>query len=190
MIPSVLATQLQSTLLDYLQTTFNLSDQKLESRLFQFLQGPEGLLKGPFIDVRLPFRKAADGCGAIWLCPQLELSGEAVRLLAALVDDAVRGTPVRSAIGAQPVSARAMHAFVSLVWDRDVPGADDAAVTAHDRLLARLSDEGMLPYRAGPRTAAGLTLTDAGADVWRRLQAAFDPQGLLSTGKGPGSTGR
>ena len=59
MIPSVLATQLQSTLLDYLQTTFNLSDQKLESRLCNFLQGPEGPLKGSFIDVRLPFRGAS-----------------------------------------------------------------------------------------------------------------------------------
>jgi 4-cresol dehydrogenase (hydroxylating) len=130
---------------------------------------------------------AAAGCGAIWLCPQLDLSGEALRLLAALVDDAVRGTPVRGAIGAQPVSARALHAFVSLVWDRDVPGADDAAVAAHDRLLARLGEEGMLPYRVGPRTAAGLLLTEEGAGVWRRLQAAFDPQGLLSTGKAPGS---
>lgn len=69
MIPSVLATQLQSTLLDYLQTTFNLSDQKLESRLFQFLQGPEGLLKGPFIDVRLPFRKAADEAIPLEIAP-------------------------------------------------------------------------------------------------------------------------
>jgi len=60
-IPSVLTHQLQSTVLDYLQTTFNLSNSTLESQLFEFLKGPEGLLKGPYVDVRLPFRNAAQG---------------------------------------------------------------------------------------------------------------------------------
>lgn len=60
MLPTVLAHQLQSTVVDYLQTTFNLCDPELERRLFDFLRGPEGLLKGPYLDVRLPFRKAAE----------------------------------------------------------------------------------------------------------------------------------
>src|SRR5690349_13314024 len=54
--PAVVATELRSSLLDYLRTTFKLQDQQLESALFDFLQHPErGLFRGPYVDVRLPF---------------------------------------------------------------------------------------------------------------------------------------
>ncbi len=58
MIPSVVARQVRETLLDYLATTFALADPELERALFEFLDGEEGLFKGPYVDVRLPFRKA------------------------------------------------------------------------------------------------------------------------------------
>ncbi|MBM3271622.1 MAG: DEAD/DEAH box helicase, partial [Candidatus Sericytochromatia bacterium] len=59
MYPAILAHQIQDILLDYLRTTFNLSDPQFESALFRFLTGPEGLFKGPYVDIRLPFRTAA-----------------------------------------------------------------------------------------------------------------------------------
>ncbi|HYD48274.1 MAG TPA: DEAD/DEAH box helicase, partial [Terriglobales bacterium] len=58
MIPSVVARQVRDTILDYLGTTFDLADEEFSRSLFAFLDGPEGLFKGPYIDVRLPFRKA------------------------------------------------------------------------------------------------------------------------------------
>ncbi|MHB2019206.1 MAG: DEAD/DEAH box helicase [Candidatus Xenobia bacterium] len=59
MLPSLLAHQIRETLLDYLHTTFALRDEKVEKALFAFLRHPEhGIFKGPYIDVRLPFRKA------------------------------------------------------------------------------------------------------------------------------------
>lgn len=57
MIPSVVARQIRETVLDYLQTTFSLADPEFESALLGFLD--ERLFKGPYIDLRLPFRKAA-----------------------------------------------------------------------------------------------------------------------------------
>lgn len=57
----MLADQLRETALDYLRTTFHLSDAEFESRLFQFLDGEEGMFRGPYVDVRLPFRKAETG---------------------------------------------------------------------------------------------------------------------------------
>lgn len=60
MYPALLAYQLRDTVLDYLRTTFSLRDQALEEALFEFLQHPqEGLFRGPYLDLRLPFQSAA-----------------------------------------------------------------------------------------------------------------------------------
>jgi DEAD/DEAH box helicase domain-containing protein len=64
MIPYTIAEEIRSTLLDYLTTTFSFQDQAVEQALLDFLapQQPgnagEGLFKGPYISLRLPFRKA------------------------------------------------------------------------------------------------------------------------------------
>lgn len=59
MLPSVVVAQVRESLLDYLRTTFQLRDAKLEEALFRFLvDAEEGLFRGPYLDVRLPFRKA------------------------------------------------------------------------------------------------------------------------------------
>src|SRR5690606_28809074 len=61
MLPAVVARQVQSSLLDYLRTTFRLQDQALERALFETLRDPErGLFRGPYLDVRLTFRKAPE----------------------------------------------------------------------------------------------------------------------------------
>ena len=54
----MLAQQVRETVLDYLRTTFHLSDAAFENQLFEFLDGPGGMFCGPYADVRLPFRKA------------------------------------------------------------------------------------------------------------------------------------
>lgn len=61
MIPSVVATQTKETLLDYLRTTFNLADPVFERAFFEFLASDDGLFRGPYIDIRLPFRKITAG---------------------------------------------------------------------------------------------------------------------------------
>lgn len=61
MIPSVVVGQVRSVVFDYLRTTFDLADADFERALFDCLDGPDGLFKGPYVDVRLPFRKAGPG---------------------------------------------------------------------------------------------------------------------------------
>lgn len=57
--PAVVASELRSSLLDYLRTTFKLQNRALERALFAFLEDPEcGLFRGPYVDVRLPFVQA------------------------------------------------------------------------------------------------------------------------------------
>jgi DEAD/DEAH box helicase domain-containing protein len=62
MLPAAVAQQVKETLLDYLRTTFNLRDRELDAALLAFLQDRQlGLFRGPYIDVRLPFRQGEPG---------------------------------------------------------------------------------------------------------------------------------
>src|SRR5512147_1235131 len=67
MIPLTIADEIRTTLLDYLTTTFSFQDQAVEQALLDFFapQQPgktsEGLFKGPYISLRMPFRKADPG---------------------------------------------------------------------------------------------------------------------------------
>ncbi len=61
MFPTVVSAEIERALLDYLQTTFHLRDKELEASLFEFLRDDKtGMFRGPYLDVRLPFRKASD----------------------------------------------------------------------------------------------------------------------------------
>jgi len=63
MIPALVADEIRDTLLDYLRTTWALSDHGLEQALFRFLETGNGhagsaLLQGPYVSVKLPFATA------------------------------------------------------------------------------------------------------------------------------------
>lgn len=63
MIPALVADEIRETLLDYLKTTWALSDHGLELALFRFLETGNGhpgsaLLQGPYVSVKLPFAQA------------------------------------------------------------------------------------------------------------------------------------
>jgi DEAD/DEAH box helicase domain-containing protein len=59
MLPLTVADHVRETILDYLKTTFHLNDKAVEIALIDFLQDEEnGMFKGPYIDLRLPFQKA------------------------------------------------------------------------------------------------------------------------------------
>src|SRR5687768_12708921 len=61
MFPTVVSSEIERALLDYLQTTFRLRDKELESALFRFLRdGETGMFRGPYLDVRLPLRKVSE----------------------------------------------------------------------------------------------------------------------------------
>jgi len=60
-IPTAVAREARENLLDYLRTTYNLADLDFERALFEHLGGPEGLFRGPYLDIRLPFRQVRPG---------------------------------------------------------------------------------------------------------------------------------
>ncbi|MGY1709132.1 DEAD/DEAH box helicase [Geodermatophilus sp. SYSU D00758] len=62
LLPTVQAENIRDSLLDYLTTTFALTDDDARSALAEFLGDPKnGLFKGPYVRLRLPFRPAEPG---------------------------------------------------------------------------------------------------------------------------------
>ena len=62
LLPTTQAPRVQQSILDYLATTFSLADEEAQAALLELLQDREnGIFKGPYLRVRLPFRAAKDG---------------------------------------------------------------------------------------------------------------------------------
>ena len=62
MLPSHLAVNIRKQILYYLQSTFTFRDKRVEDAFTRFLEDPEsGLFKGPWVQLRRPFRSAPQG---------------------------------------------------------------------------------------------------------------------------------
>ncbi|MFB9239643.1 DEAD/DEAH box helicase [Plantactinospora siamensis] len=62
LLPTFQAARIQQALVDYLTTTFGLTDGDARDGLDRFLSDPDtGMFKGPYVRLRLPFRPADEG---------------------------------------------------------------------------------------------------------------------------------
>jgi ATP-dependent helicase YprA (DUF1998 family) len=62
LLPTIQADRIRNSLVDYLTTTFALSDADVRDALDRFLSDADnGMFKGPYVRLRLPFRPAAEG---------------------------------------------------------------------------------------------------------------------------------
>lgn len=63
MLPAHIAENIKKQVLFYLQSTFAFRDRQVEKAFARFIEDPEtGLFKGPWIQLRRPFRPAPAGC--------------------------------------------------------------------------------------------------------------------------------
>jgi ATP-dependent helicase YprA (DUF1998 family) len=62
LLPTLAAQSIREGLLEFLETTFSLADLPARLAMREFLEHPtEGIFKGPYLRLRLPFRAAPDG---------------------------------------------------------------------------------------------------------------------------------
>src|SRR5476649_2065909 len=59
LIPSTLSHQLKENVISYLMTTFNIKNTGFVDAFEKHIRSESGLFRGPYIDVKLPFRTAA-----------------------------------------------------------------------------------------------------------------------------------
>ena len=61
MIPSLLATEIRSSIADFLSTEFCPATTGFEGLIERFLSEPEAIFKGPYLSMGLPFRAGSAG---------------------------------------------------------------------------------------------------------------------------------
>ena len=60
MIPSLVADEVRQALVEYLTTTFALSDADARAALGKFLRGSDGIFRGPYLRVKTPYESVGD----------------------------------------------------------------------------------------------------------------------------------
>ena len=150
-----------------------------------------GLTPGGVASVRTYWRKRnrptglpdpdRDRCGVMWLAPVTPFRSEDFARVAGWVEEILPRHGFEPDVSAYCLRARTLHFHISIIYDRDRPGADDAAKAAHDELLGRCLDAGYPPHRLGLQSMHAMDRVDeVHRGVLGRLKQAFDPAGILS----------
>jgi 4-cresol dehydrogenase (hydroxylating) len=124
------------------------------------------------------------GCGFAWLTPVVPLDGAHAEAAARAASEILARHGFDTILEIVPLSDRSAELLAALVWDRDLPGADDRAVTCHDELLHRCCELGYVPYRLNHLSMQSLPAArdDYGA-LMERLKRALDPNDVLAPGR-------
>jgi 4-cresol dehydrogenase (hydroxylating) len=125
-----------------------------------------------------------DRCGVIWVAPAVPFTGRDVVAAARILEEAIPAHGLEPLLAMVAQTERVAYLVALLVYDRDEPGADEAAMRCHDEVLARLSAAGYPPYRLGVQSMDALPAPrdDHGA-LMERLKRALDPADVLAPGR-------
>jgi 4-cresol dehydrogenase (hydroxylating) len=130
-----------------------------------------------------PLDPNRDRCGVLWLCAALPFDGASFVRLTATLEALVHAHGFEPNIGVHCASARALHCFLALMYDRDVSGEDARAMACHDAALAECVRLGFFPNRLGIHSMAALPANAPYAALMRALKHALDPADVLAPGR-------
>jgi len=157
---------------------------------FLFLQGiPHELsLRSLYWRKRTPVPASIDAdrdrCGAIWASPVLPFRGRDVVEVVKMLEEVILAHGLEPMLAMVGQTERALYLIPLLIYDRDVPGADEEAMRCHDAVVARLNAAGYPPYRLGVQSMGQTPApTDDSGAVLARLKQVFDPNGILAPGR-------
>lgn len=155
-----------------------------------FLQGipHEMSLRSVYWRKRIPIPSCPDPdrdrCGVLWASPALPFAGVDATAAVKIAEEVIFAHGLEPLLAMVGQTERTLYLIPLLIYDRDVPGADEQASSCHDALLARLSEAGYPPYRLGIQSmgAAPRPYDDSGAAL-ARLKRALDPNDVLAPGR-------
>lgn len=131
-----------------------------------------------------PLAPESDRCGVQWLCFALPLDGAIFAELVGYIEDVAFQHSFEAVISGPIASPRAIHLFVAIIYDRDVPGQDEAAQTCRGQILGRLAQSGLHPMRLGIQTMDHLhNASEPYAALMQSIRSAIDPHQILAPGR-------
>jgi len=125
-----------------------------------------------------------DHCGIIWCAPLVPLTGEHVRKAKTIIEHVCFAHNLEPHLSLECVTERSVIITVAFLYDRDVAGEDERAMTCHDELLHTLTEAGYIPYRLGIHSMHGLPApVDDSVLFQQRIKDALDPNNILAPGR-------
>lgn len=174
MIPSLVAREFRTSIVEYLATTFALTDDAAYGALTRFLQDEhDGIFRGPYLRVRLPFEEADPGAnrGVVWVPPGLQPYAHQLTAWQRLAgrDGTPRSTLITTGTGSGKSEAFLIPVLDHCVWARKqrIPGIKalllypmNALVADQERRIARMMRD---PALRAAGVTAGVWIGDDGS---------------------------
>lgn len=124
------------------------------------------------------------GCGFVWLTPVVPIDGAHAEAAAGAASEVLVRHGFDPILEIVPLSDRSAELLAAIVYDRDLPGADERAVACHDELLRRCCELGYVPYRLSHLSMNALPApADDHGTLMERLKTALDPNDVLAPGR-------
>jgi hypothetical protein len=125
-----------------------------------------------------------DRRGALFCAPVIPLEGKAVRRAIRLFEDHCFRAGFEPCITLNVSDARSVSMIGAIYFDRRGEGADARALKCHHLCVRALAREGFLPYRLSTASMESIPPRDGATDdLLRRLRRAWDPAGILASGR-------
>ncbi|MEG3969632.1 FAD-binding oxidoreductase [Microcoleus sp. T2B6] len=125
-----------------------------------------------------------DRCGTLWLCLVFPFDGVVISPAVETIEVIIKQYQFEPNLAFNCNSGRSIHLFIAIMFDREVAGEDEKAMSCHDELLQMLTQAGHIPYRLGIQSMNSLPpAQDDYGFFLRTLKQALDPNDILAPGR-------
>jgi len=124
-----------------------------------------------------------DRCGLLWCSPVVPMTGAALTEVTTLASEVLLKEGFEPQMSVSLATDRMAICVVTITYDRDVAGADGAAMQCFNLLAERLQARGYPLYRRNIAAMNSTDLSPAYAALLRELKAAIDPNAILAPGR-------
>jgi 4-cresol dehydrogenase (hydroxylating) len=125
-----------------------------------------------------------DGVGFIFVNASVPFRGDDVVRAARIAEEVVLRHGFEPSLSCHSVRERVLTMLMTVAYDREVAGQDDAAQAMHDDLARHWMDEGWYQFRLGLHS---MHLFEAADPVYRdivtAITQALDPSGVIAPGR-------
>jgi len=125
-----------------------------------------------------------DLCGLIWCAPLVPFDGKHVINALKIIEEVLIAHQFEPNLGFSCATDRSLIITIGIVYDREIPGEDQQALSCHNTLLEKLNEAGYIPYRLAIDSMEKLPQPqDDYGKLLHQLKKALDPNDILSPGR-------
>jgi 4-cresol dehydrogenase (hydroxylating) len=122
-----------------------------------------------------------DKCGVMWLSPSVPFDGDHITNVLNIMKPLYAKYKLEPNLGFNLMSDRNIACTAAIIYDREVEGQDDNAMSCYKEMNDTLVKEGYIPYRLGIQSMEDIyTNSEAYKKLLNTLKTSVDPNNILS----------